>query len=66
MTTPRPQQPAFTALLTAAEVADILHVSLRTVRRLIASHALEAVRFGRSVRVQESVLRSFIDRSARR
>jgi excisionase family DNA binding protein len=61
-----PQHSAMTALLTATEVAGILHVSLRTVRRLIASHELEAVRFGRSVRVQECVLRSFIELGARR
>lgn len=53
-------------LLTASEVADLLHVSLRTVRRLIASNELKAVRIGRSVRVQASVLRAFIAKGARR
>lgn len=53
-------------LLTTSEVADLLHVSLRTVRRLIASNELEAVRIGRCVRVQDSVLQAFIERSARR
>lgn len=52
-------------LLTASEVAVTLHVSLRTVRRLIASNELEAVQIGRSVRVQNSVLQAFIERSAR-
>ena len=52
-------------LLTAAEVGVILHVSLRTVRRLIASNELEAVQIGRCVRVQNSVLQAFIERSAR-
>ncbi len=61
-----PQQPAMTALLTASEVAVILHVSLRMVRRLIASNELKAVRIGRSVRVQESVLEAFIAQGARR
>ena len=53
-------------LLTASEVADILHVSLRTVRRLIASHELETVRIGRSVRVEDSTLQAFIARGARK
>lgn len=53
-------------LLTASEVAVILHVSLRTVRRLIASNELEAVRIGSSVRVQDSVLQAFIAKGTRR
>lgn len=61
-----PQQGATLPLLSAAEIAVILHVSLRTVRRFIASNELEAVRIGRSVRVQESALQAFIERSARR
>lgn len=60
------QQPVVTALLTASEVADMLHVSLRTVRRLIASNELEALRIGRCVRVQDSVLQAFIAKGARR
>ncbi len=37
-------------LLTTAEVADRLQVSLRTVRRLAAVGTLRPVRIGRSVR----------------
>ena len=55
-----------TPLLTAAEVASILHLSLRTVRRLIASNELETVRIGRSIRVQERALQGFIAQRARR
>ena len=55
-----------TPLLTAAEVADILHLSLRTVRRLIASNELETIRIGRSIRVQDNVLHAFIAQRARR
>lgn len=52
-------------LLTAQDVADQLHVSLRTVRRLTSSGALLTIRIGRSVRVTEAVLRAFIEASAR-
>ncbi|MCZ8101891.1 MAG: helix-turn-helix domain-containing protein [Burkholderiales bacterium] len=43
----RPLEP----LLTVNEVAEVLKVSTRTVRRMIKSKALASVRFGRSVRV---------------
>jgi excisionase family DNA binding protein len=66
MSAPSPPPTLANPLLTASEVAVILHVSLRTVRRLITSNELEAVRIGRSVRVQDSVLQAFIERSARR
>lgn len=73
MNSPRRQQddygrnpPLTTPLLTAAEVASILHLSLRTVRRLIASNELETVRIGRSIRVQDNVLHAFIAQRARR
>ena len=38
-------------LLTAAEVAEILNVSIRSVRRLIADGKLPIVRLGRAVRI---------------
>ena len=66
MSTPSPNKPALNPLLTATEVACMLHVSLRTVRRLIASHELPAVRIGRSVRVQDRVIQAFIEKDARR
>ncbi|MHB2169516.1 helix-turn-helix domain-containing protein [Alsobacter sp. R-9] len=39
-------------LLTVSDVADVLRVSTRTVRRLIKSGALASVTVGRSVRVR--------------
>lgn len=53
-------------LLSVAGVAQRLNLSLRTIRRLIASNELEAVRIGRSVRVQDSVLQAFIAARVRR
>ena len=50
-------------LLTAAEVAKILRLSVRSVRRLIAENELHVVRVGRSVRVRPEDLRSFLDAS---
>jgi excisionase family DNA binding protein len=41
-------------LRTIDETAEILNVSSRTVRRLIASDALPVHRFGRSVRVSDA------------
>ena len=48
--------PLPTPLLTVKEVATILRVSERTVRRLIAEGKLGVVRIGRSVRVKHDVL----------
>ncbi|MEK6704069.1 MAG: helix-turn-helix domain-containing protein [Planctomycetota bacterium] len=41
---------------TVREVADALRVSQATIRRLIAASKLPAMRVGRSVRVDRSVL----------
>lgn len=49
------------SLLTAAETAGILHVSLRSVRRLIADGKLPIVRVGRLVRVRPGALAALID-----
>ena len=38
-------------LMTAAEVADVLRISVRTVRRMIASGQLPAIAIGRSIRI---------------
>lgn len=43
-------------LLTLADVADRLAVSVRTVRRLIHERRLTAVKIGRSLRVEESAV----------
>jgi len=50
-------------LLTAADVAEILRLSVRTVRRLIDEDKLPIVRIGRRVRVRPEDLRSFLDAS---
>ena len=47
-------------LFTAAETAEILNVSLRTVRRLIAQKKLPTVRVGRSVRIRPAALAALI------
>ena len=43
-------------LLTAPQVAELLNISPRTVRRLIARGELAVVRIGRSVRIRAAVL----------
>jgi excisionase family DNA binding protein len=48
-------------LLTAAEVAEILKVSLRSVRRLIADKELPIVRIGRAVRIRPEALEAMIE-----
>lgn len=45
---------------TVAEVATIMRVSKMSVYRLIHSGALEAVRFGRSVRVPEKAVHEYL------
>ena len=49
------------SLLTAAEVARILNISLRSVRRLIKDGKLPIVHVGRSVRIRPEALEAFID-----
>jgi len=49
-------------LLTAAEVAEILHVSTRSVRRLIKDGKLPIVRVGRrAVRIRPEAVETLID-----
>lgn len=50
--------------MTISEVAEVLRVSRMTVYRLVNSHAIHAVRFGRSYRVPESAVESYIEHSA--
>jgi len=47
--------------LTVAEVAAILRLSKMSVYRLIDSGQLEAVQFGRSFRVTEKALNTYLD-----
>jgi excisionase family DNA binding protein len=57
-----PAPPGFEQLLTAAQAAVILNMSLRKVRRLIENKILPAVRIGRAVRIRPEDLRTFIER----
>lgn len=50
-------------LLTYQEVAKLLHVTDRTVWQLVADGKLLAVRFGRSVRIDPTDLRAFIEKA---
>ena len=47
---------------TVAEVAELLRVSQRTVRRLIAGGALSVVRVGKSIRIERRVVKEFVTR----
>ena len=51
------------SLLTAADVAARLQLSVRTVRRRIAEKKLRVVRLGRAVRVRPEDLESYVDAS---
>jgi excisionase family DNA binding protein len=48
-------------LMTVREVAELLQLSNRQVRRLIANRQLEAVSVGRSVRIRPEALASLLD-----
>lgn len=50
-------------LVTPKDVMDILGVGKNTVYRLLASGALPAVRIGKSWKISETSLRSFMDAS---
>jgi len=54
-----------TNLLTIANVAASLQVSTKTVRRLIDRGELDAIRIGRSIRIQPGALALLISRRAR-
>ena len=62
---PPPFPSGVAPLLTVAKVAEILQLSVRSVRRLIAEKKLRVVRIGRAVRVRPEDLRSFIEEAAR-
>jgi excisionase family DNA binding protein len=51
---------SMTRFYTVAEVADLLVVSTRSVRRWIARGELLAHKFGRQVRISEIDLRAFV------
>ena len=48
-------------LLTVKEVADLLHLSTRQVRRMITQNDIQAVRLGRSVRIRPEALAATLD-----
>ena len=50
-------------LRTVTETAESLHVSEKTVRRLIASGALAAHRVGRTVRISDADLAGYLNKS---
>jgi excisionase family DNA binding protein len=47
---------------TVAQVADLLAVSTRSVRRWLTAKELLAHKFGRQVRISEIDLRAFVER----
>jgi excisionase family DNA binding protein len=49
-----------TRFYTVAQVADLLAVSTRSVRRWIAAGELLAHKFGRQIRISEIDLRAFV------
>ena len=49
--------------LTIAEVAEAMRVSKMTVYRLVKSHAIAAVRVGRSFRVPEEAVNDYLRRA---
>ena len=51
-------------LLTVAKVADELDVSIRTVRRLIASEKIKALRIGRAIRITPAALDGYMTSAA--
>jgi len=52
-----------TTFLTVAEVADLVRVSRMTVYRWIHSGELPAVRFGRSFRVPQRAVETFMEQA---
>ena len=63
---PRPNSHDFDQLMTVAEVASQLQVSIRTVRRLIAAKELRLVRIGRAIRIRPAELNSYLTGAAQR
>jgi excisionase family DNA binding protein len=53
-------KPVLPVLYTVAEVADLLKVSIKTVRRWIDADELVAHRLGRQLRITESDLSAFL------
>ncbi len=54
---------AGTTFLTVAEVAEQMRVSKMTVYRLVHNGQLEAIRVGRSFRVTEEAVQTYLEKS---
>ena len=54
--------PADDRILTVQEVADLLRVSTMTVYRLIKAREIHAMRVGRSYRLRETEVESYLSR----
>ena len=63
---PRPNSHDSDQLMTVAEVASQLQVSIRTVRRLIAAEELRLVRIGRAIRIRPADLIAYVTGAAQR
>lgn len=50
-------------MLTVAEIAEMLRVEHKTVRALIKSGKLRAVRLGRALRIREADYNNFIEKN---
>jgi len=48
-------------LLTVDDVAKVLRLSLRTIRRLIAEGKLPVVRIGRAIRIRPQAVEAFLE-----
>ena len=48
-------------LYTVPEAADVLRLSIRTVRRLIAQQKIPTIHIGRAIRIREEALRALIE-----
>lgn len=57
----RPSGPAMLQLMTLSEVAKLLAVSERSVKRLVGRRSLRCVRIGRSVRFDPSDVRRWVE-----
>ena len=49
-------------MLTRQQAADYFGVSLSTIQRLIKAQELEAIKVGRSVRISDKAIKTFMDR----
>jgi excisionase family DNA binding protein len=61
--TKKTQSLAHSALMSVADVADALAISIRTVRRMIAAGDIPIVRIGRAVRIRRVDVEALIGRN---